>query len=314
VIRLQDRSITNLHPVFVLYVGRAGARRSGVGARKNAESQSGNTNLASPLRWIFHDPRAGARIYESPRSGKNTRNDPLGKGVLIKPPLARQVGFLPRPYNGFAMTHALGRSIRRHSFYLKTAIFPDASPLHDHCYCLFAFFLSQMTVVFNLHTLYNRYMEHTFYYSASHSIPVSGRNPFFWLNLVSQLRSGPVLNVKLMQNNFCVFFISFHFMSTKNAYLLKNMPKIRSFCTHLIDIFPMHFIFISDDRWGMGAGKKKNRDHPQRTGAGRPDTRGKAGTGEQGEIANWEQATGCITPSKSPTQKTGARPQKARGR
>jgi hypothetical protein len=65
--------------------------------------------------------------------------------------------------------------------------------------------LSQMTVVFTLQTLYTINMEHKFYYTMIHSIPASGRNPFFCLKLVSQLRSGCVLNVKLMQKKFCVF-------------------------------------------------------------------------------------------------------------
>jgi hypothetical protein len=65
--------------------------------------------------------------------------------------------------------------------------------------------------------------------------------------LVSQLRFSSLIDDKLMQKNFVFFFISFHLLSTKNAFLLKKMPKIRSFCTHLIDIFPIYQTLISDD-------------------------------------------------------------------
>jgi hypothetical protein len=78
----------------------------------------------------------------------------------------------------------------------------------------------------------------------------------------------------LCRKNFVFFFISLLNSSTGIAFKQEKMPQIRSFCTYLIEIFHMYFIFISDDRWVSGAGP--HPPHPdngcRRKGAGNTGT------------------------------------------
>jgi hypothetical protein len=135
-----------------------------------------------------------------------------------------------------------------------------------------------MTVVFFIQVLYNGYMEHIFYFPACpHPVfgrlrpvacprfssprswgvgvgigrlhPVSGCIPLrSWVeycsNLITTSQSEPKMSTKI---NFVFFFVSLLNSSTGNAFKQKKIPKIRSFCTHLIDIFPIYQTFISDD-------------------------------------------------------------------